>query len=238
MYCFKTCKTIALLLSLASLSTNATEALTVGEYTLDAGHISLKEWALPTPSHPIDNKPNKDRVALGRALFFDERLSGNGDMSCASCHNPNLGWADGLGTGIGANGKTLNRATPTILNSAYNYLQMWDGRFESLEAQVMGPITNEDEMNMQPERLLSLLRNDPHYSEAFARAYPGQGINAKTLSKAIASFERTLISTDSPFDRWVLGDRSAMSDSQINGFEVFLDPNKGQLRRLSRPSKF
>ena len=237
----KSCKTVALLVSLTTLSTNATNAtnaFTVGEYTLEPGHPSLQVWALPIPSHPADNKPSKDRIALGRALFFDPRLSGSGDMSCASCHNPNLGWADGLGTGVGANGRSLKRATPTILNSVYNHLQMWDGRFDSLEAQVMGPITNENEMDMQPERLLSILRNDSNISDAFARAYPGQGINIETLSKAIASFERTLISTDSPFDQWVLGDRTAMSESQIRGFEVFLNPDKGNCVVCHAPPNF
>ena len=223
---------------LVSSLTQAAETLSINGYSLEAGHPSLQQWILPEPDYPATNKPTSCRIELGRKLFFDNRLSGNGDMSCATCHNPELGWSDGLSTATGANGKKLERATPSITNIAYSFLVMWDGRFDSLEAQVTSPFINEDEMNIPLDRVLSLLRDDEQYSEAFACAYPDQGITIETLSKAIASFERTVISEDSKFDRWVRGDQQAMTESQVKGFEVFLNPDKGNCVICHSPPNF
>ena len=100
-----------------------------------------KEWLLPAvPPHPADNVPNAARVELGKKLFFDPRLSRDGNMSCATCHNPMFGWSDGLPTGKGFRSKVLDRATPTVVNTAYNSIQMWDGRKKTLEEQAMGPM--------------------------------------------------------------------------------------------------
>lgn len=231
---------LAILSSLCIISgiLKASEPVIVGDYTLEAGHPSLQKWLLPEPGFPTSNEPTPDSVALGEKLFFDRRLSGNGDMSCATCHQPDLGWSDGLKTATGANGKKLGRGTPTIINTAYGFLNMWDGRFETLEDQVLEPITNSDEMNMTIDSVLSFLKKDAEYSEAFARAYPSQGLTIKTLSMAIASFERTIISKDSDFDRWVRGDRFAMTESQINGFEVFIDSEKGNCEICHSPPNF
>lgn len=196
--------------------------------TLQAGHPSLQKWLLPaSPPAPEDNHPNAARVELGKALFFDPRLSGDGNMSCGSCHSPLRGWSDGLGTGRGAKSMVLDRASPTVINTAYNSIQMWDGRKKTLEDQAMGPMEASVEMNADIERVFKWLNGSSGYRSMFAKAYPGQSIDAATLSKAIASFERTVISNDAPFDRWVKGDAGAMTAQQVRGFALFIDGKKG-----------
>lgn len=197
------------------------------EYVIKAGDPSLQEWLLSdAPPHPKDNAPTAARVALGKKLFFDTRLSGEGNMSCATCHNPTLGWSDGLPTGKGFRSKILDRASPTVVNTAYNSIQMWDGRKKSLEDQAMGPMEATAEMNMDIVKLFKWLKSSKQYSAHFEKAYPGKGINADTVSKAIASFERTIVSNNSAFDRWVKGDAKAMNKSQVNGFRLFVNKAK------------
>ncbi len=171
-----------------------------------------------SPSNPM----SPARVALGKALFFDPRLSGSQSMSCASCHNPSLGWSDGLPTAIGQGMSKLRRATPTIVNSAYGSVFMWDGRKHSLEDQALGPIQAKDEMNMDMTILLERLSTIKGYREMFDHAYPGEGITPDAIAKAIASFERTVVSTNTPFDRWRRGEQRAVSDAAKRGFELFL----------------
>jgi cytochrome c peroxidase len=229
----RTATITALLTLTTAAAVAATGPLTVTDgagdtVTLQAGHASLKKWRLPAvPPHPEDNVPNAARVELGKKLFFDPRLSGDGNMSCASCHNPMLGWSDGLGTGKGAKSMVLDRASPTVINTAYNTIQMWDGRKQSLEDQAMGPMEASVEMNMDTARLFKWLNASPGYKSLFAAAYPGEPIAAGSLSKAIATFERTVVSNTSPFDLWVAGRKGAMSEEQIKGFAVFIDPKKG-----------
>jgi len=195
--------------------------------TLEAGHPSLQKWKLPaTPPHPEDNAPNAARVELGKTLFFDPRLSGDGNMSCASCHSPLLGWSDGLPTGKGFKSTVLDRASPTVINTAYNTIQMWDGRKKSLEDQAMGPMEAAAEMNMDTSRLFKWLGASAGYRALFAAAYPGEPVDAGTLSKAIASYERTVVSNSSPFDAWVAGDKAALTPDQVKGFALFIDPKK------------
>ncbi|MCV6614957.1 MAG: c-type cytochrome [Cellvibrionaceae bacterium] len=193
-----------------------------------AGHPSLQKWLLPdVPPQPDNNKLTKARVALGKQLFFDPRLSQKGNMSCASCHNPSLGWSDGLKTSVGHNGKRLGRASPTVINTAFNSIQMWDGRKSTLEDQAIGPMESEDEMATDLEKMYSFLRSNAGYRALFAGAYPGEPINKSTLTRAIASYERTIISNNSPFDRWVKGDAGAMSKLAVKGFKLFMDKDKG-----------
>jgi cytochrome c peroxidase len=223
--------TLALLFGLnTTLSALAATQVTDTEgqlITLQAGHASLQKWKLPaTPPHPEDNAPNAARVELGKKLFFDPRLSGDGNMSCASCHSPLLGWSDGLGTGKGFKSMVLDRASPTVFNTAYNSIQMWDGRKKTLEDQAMGPMEASAEMNMDTARLFKWLNANDGYKAAFAVAYPGEAVDAGTLSKAIASFERTIVSNTSPFDAWVAGDKNALTSEQVKGFALFIDPKK------------
>ncbi len=172
---------------------------------------------------PADNQLTPDRAELGKILFFDPRLSGSNWISCATCHNPALGWSDGLPTAVGVGMKILHRATPTILNTAYNRIQMWDGRAPSLEDQATGPLLSPDEMNQNLDDLFEELSAIPGYKELFEKSYPGEGISKKTISKAIASFERTVVSTEAPFDKWRKGDQKAISESAKRGFVLFED---------------
>ena len=174
---------------------------------------------VPTPAN---NRVTPDRVKLGEMLFFDPRLSGSNWISCASCHNPVLGWSDGLPTGVGNGMKVLSRATPSIVNSGYNDIQMWDGRFRSLEEQALGPMQAPGEMNGSIEQILEKLNRLPGYKSAFNKAYPEEGITSETIAKAISSFERTIVSRNSPFDRWVAGDETAVSPSAKRGFGLFV----------------
>jgi cytochrome c peroxidase len=181
-----------------------------------------KEFQFPdTVPAPANNRVNPRRVELGEMLFFDPRLSGSNWISCATCHNPALGWSDGQPTAIGNGMVVLKRSTPSIVNSAFNKLQMWDGRFGSLEEQALGPMEAPGEMNGSMEQILAKLKSLPGYVLAFEKAYPGEGITRATLAKAVASFERTVISKNSPFDKWIHGDQTAISASAQRGFDLF-----------------
>ena len=194
---------------------------------LKAGDPSLKEWILPAAPTPEGNALNAARINLGRHLFFDPRLSGDGNMSCSTCHNPALGWSDGLPTGKGVKSLVLGRASPTVINTAFNTIQMWDGRKKDLEDQAMGPMEANVEMNMDTAKLFKWLNATPGYVKLFETAYPGEGINAGTLSKGMASFERTVVMKDTPFDKWLAGDAKAMTAEQVRGFGIFQDSEKG-----------
>jgi cytochrome c peroxidase len=132
-----------------------------------------------------------------------------------------MGWSDGLPTAIGDGMQVLGRSTPTIINVGYNRFQFWDGRARTLEAQSIGPIMAQGEMNQSMHTLLGELKKIKGYKAMFEKAYPGEGITEKTIGKAIAAFERTVVSSESPFDRYVKGDRRAISQAAIRGFELF-----------------
>ena len=196
--------------------------------------VNVPRVAAPAMASPVDpwrrpaavpftegSEPNRARAVLGRTLFFDPRLSGSNMISCAWCHNPARGWTDGQATAIGHGFKRLGRATPTILNTAYNPLQMWDGRKPTLEDQALGPIGSPDEMSLPLDKMVSKLSAIPGHRQLFDAAYPGECISQQTVAKAIASFERTVVSTSAPFGRWRQGDSRAMSESAQRGFSLF-----------------
>lgn len=193
-----------------------------GAYAGSAEQAALQAYLRPSEvPAPADNVPNAARVELGKSLFFDPRLSGSNWISCATCHNPALGWSDALPAGIGHNGKQLGRATPTILNTAYLPALMWDGRKKTLEDQALGPVESADEMHQDPDVLVGKLASIAGYRAMFERAYPGLGISKQTISMAIASFERTIVSSEAPFDRWIKGQSDAITPSAQRGFELF-----------------
>jgi cytochrome c peroxidase len=174
--------------------------------------------SIPAPrSNPI----TAEKVALGQMLFFDPRLSGSGAISCASCHNPGLAWGDALPKGIGHLGTRLGRRTPTILNVAYGEPYFWDGRATTLEEQAKGPLASPAEMNMPLAAAVDRVKSIPGYVAAFERAFPGQAITEDTLAAAIATYERTVVSSEAPFDRWVNGDDQAISDAAKRGFVLY-----------------
>ncbi|MFT3710236.1 MAG: cytochrome c peroxidase [Archangium sp.] len=174
----------------------------------------------PVPE-PKDNPSTPAKIALGKMLFFDPRLSASQIVSCATCHNPSLSWGDGLPRAVGHGMKTLGRRTPTILNAGFGGPFMWDGRFETLEDQALGPITSPAEMNMPADDVVARLRGVEAYVTAFEKTFPGEGIKPVTIARAIAAYERTVVSPPAPFDRFVAGDRSAISQRAQRGFLVF-----------------
>lgn len=170
---------------------------------------------------PKENLSTPARVLLGKTLFFDPRLSGSNFISCATCHNPAFSWGDGLAKGIGHGMKNLGRRSPTILNAAWIDPLMWDGRFANLEEQALGPITSEGEMNLPAEEIESKLRAIVEYAPLFEKAYPGEGVGTKPMAKAIAAYERTVVSGKAPFDLWIDGNKNAISKEAQNGFVLF-----------------
>lgn len=174
-----------------------------------------------TVPHPSDNALTHARADLGKTLFFDPRLSASDWISCATCHNPGLSWGDGLPKAIGHGMKVLERRTQTVLNLAWGELFMWDGRFSSLEEQALAPIEAVGEMNLPISEMLKKLQAVQPYKALFEKAYPGEGITDKTVAKALAVYQRTLVSGIAPFDRWVSGDKNAISASAKRGFVIF-----------------
>lgn len=183
---------------------------------------------LPVLPIPADNQPTAETIALGRRLFYDNRLSKDNTVSCASCHNPKLGFADGMQISRGVGGMTGVRNAPTVVNAAYLPLQFWDGRALSLEQQAASPIMDPVEMNQTHEVSLSKLSRDGQYGELFQKAFGTKTITLTRVESALASFERTILSGDSAFDRYAFGgDRTALSPAQIRGLALFKDPKKG-----------
>ena len=198
-------------------------AITLNPAWLSAANAERADYLAPMKMRiPGDNKITPARIELGKALFFDPRLSDSNQMSCATCHNPSFSWTDGLPISIGRNNKKMTRATPTILNVAYSRKFFWDGRARSLEEQAVGPIKSAIEMNQSMEVLVDELKSIIGYRKMFEKAYPGEGITETTIGKALATYERTIVSGfNSPFDRWLKGDQKAMSKSAQNGFKLF-----------------
>jgi len=186
----------------------------------------MKSWLRPSEvPQPQDNKLTPERIELGKLLYFDVRLSTSEQISCATCHHPNQGWSDEKPTpkAVGHDGAVGPRNSPVILNTAYQRHQFWDGRAKTLEEQALGPIEAGEEMNMSLETLIPKLNKISGYTKLFKEAYPkSEGkITKEYLAKAIASFERTVVSTDSPFDEYAKGDKNAISEDAKIGFELF-----------------
>jgi cytochrome c peroxidase len=183
---------------------------------------------LPPVPIPSDNPPTADSIALGRKLFFDVRLSGDDTVSCATCHNPQLSFTDGLPGSKGIGKKIGRRNAPTVLNAAYYSTFFWDGRAGSLEQQAGLPIENPDEMGQSHELSIKKFEKIPEYKKDFAAVFGPGSLTIQKIEMAIASFERTLVSGNSAFDRYMYGgDKTAMSDSAIRGLKIFLLKDRG-----------
>ncbi|MGF1742954.1 hypothetical protein L4C34_18195 [Vibrio profundum] len=183
-----------------------------------------EEYARPDSiPFPEDNPLTQQKLVLGKALYFDPRLSDSGTQSCATCHNPSFSWGDGMGLGVGHQHQRLGRKSPTILNLAWDEIYMWDGRKATLEEQALGPMESTAEMNMDLKKLPTVLASIPGYVVMFKQAFPQDPhpINVQNVGKAIATFERTVISGEAPFDRWINGDEGALTDEEKQGFMVF-----------------
>jgi cytochrome c peroxidase len=161
------------------------------------------------------------RVALGQKLFFEPRLSGDGTVACATCHDPDRAFTDGRPVSVGIHGRVGQRNAPTVLNALYNKHQFWDGRVSTLEQQAALPITNPFEMGSASiGDAVSRIASDKDYQTQFVQAF-GRGVNEQDMLSAIAAYERTLASFDSPFDHFIAGDANAISDSAKRGWELF-----------------
>ena len=173
-------------------------------------------------SIPADNPLTAEKVALGEALYFDKRLSVDGTVSCATCHDPATAFADRNSVAIGVGGRLGTRNVPTTLNSMFNQSQFWDGRARSLEEQAMQPLVNPLEMGMaNGEAVVTRLKTIPEYRQSFESAFGPGAITFENAARAIASYERTLLSGDSPFDRFIAGDSRAITDAQKRGWQLF-----------------
>jgi len=161
------------------------------------------------------------RVELGRTLFFDPRLSRANFISCATCHDPGFSWGDALPRAIGHGMKTLGRRTPTVLNVGWGEAFFWDGRAETLEQQALGPIAAAGEMNLPHDEMVKRLQGIAGYQPLFSAAFGDTTITKEKVAIAIADFERTIVSADAPFDRWLAGDKNAISGSAKRGFALF-----------------
>jgi cytochrome c peroxidase len=170
---------------------------------------------------PVDNPLSDAKVALGKALYFDARLSADHTVSCATCHNPKKGWTDQAPVSTGIRGQKGDRSAPSVLNSAYYDKQFWDGRAPSLEEQAKGPIQNPIEMGNTHEAAVATLKGISGYGPLFEQAFGSSEITIDRAAQAIAAFERTVLTGNSPYDRYEAGDKKALSRSAQRGLKLF-----------------
>ena len=182
-----------------------------------------RAYARPdTIPFPAEAPYSREIATLGKMLFFDPRLSRYQNMSCATCHNPSFGWEAPVARAIGSKNRPLTRHTPTVLNLAWGNSFFWDGRASTLEEQATGPIQASMEMASDFDLISIRLAAVPDYRSAFERLFPQQGINKITISTALATYERTLVAANAPFDQWVDGMETAISPAAKRGFDLFV----------------
>ena len=194
----------------------------------DSSEISARTATQEQPSAttdiftplPLALSLDSRKVELGGRLFNDPRLSGDGSISCASCHNLDTGGVDRLPRSSGVGGKEGGINAPTVFNSGFNFRQFWDGRAETLEDQIDGPLQNPVEMAGTWPKALAAIAEDPQYAAAFSALYR-DGIQSRNVKDAIATFERSLITPNSRFDRFLRGDQTALSEEELAGYDLF-----------------
>ena len=181
---------------------------------------------LPPVPVPVDNPQTDEKVALGKKLFHDKRFSIDGTVSCANCHSEDKAFTDGLQFSVGHGGLTGTRNAPTVINAAFYQSQFWDGREPDLEGQSKQPFVNPVEGGLgNHEPILEIVRTDPEYKSAFLAVFEvsDQQLTMEHVAKAIASFERTLVSGNSPFDQYYFqGNTDALTDAQVRGLDLFI----------------
>lgn len=175
---------------------------------------------LPAVKHPQTNPATPAKLALGRELFFDTRLSRNGQIACATCHDPDKGFSNGERFAVGIDEKRGQRNVPGLINVGHAGSLFWDGRSATLEEQAIGPIDNPDEMDMRPAALATKLNGITRYRKQFQDVFDGEA-TPERIGMALAAYERTLVSDDTPFDRFLRGDRKAMSEQAQRGMKLF-----------------
>jgi len=191
---------------------------------------------LPPVVWPAGNPYSPEKAELGRYLYFDRRLSADGTVSCDSCHDPQHGFTDGAPLSTGIRGQKGARSAPSILNRAYSMAQFWDGRSATLEEQAIFPMESPIEMGNTRQAIVTTLSAIAGYHAMFARAFGSEGIDIDRVTMAIGCFERTLLSGNSPYDRYRIGMKSALSDGQVRGMSVFFD--KASCDRCHQGSNF
>jgi cytochrome c peroxidase len=181
-------------------------------------------WATE-PIQPISRvgEINLGKAELGKKLFFDPRLSKSGFISCNSCHNLSMGGSDNLKTSIGHNWQQGPVNAPTVLNSSLSFVQFWDGRAESLKEQAGGPIANPGEMALTHALAEDVIRSIPGYVREFQLVFGDDRIDIDRITAAIAEFEKTLVTPNSRFDQWLLGDANAITPMELEGYKLFRD---------------
>jgi len=180
----------------------------------------LSNGPLPAAPIPADNPQTDAKIRLGKQLYFDKRLSADSTISCATCHIPQTGWAHHAPTDTGIRGQVGGRNSGTIIDAAYMKFQFWDGRASSLEEQALGPIHNPIEMGETLENVVRKLNSIPGYKQEFQEVF-GTDVTTDGIAKAIASFERTIVSGPLPYDRYITGDKKAMSLAAVSGMKIF-----------------
>ena len=202
---------------------------------VDREAVSKAPLGLRPVPVPADNRPSASKIKLGKLLFFDARLSRDGTVSCATCHDPKAGWAEHRPTSMGINRQVGGRNAPTVINAAYHRAQFWDGRAKSLEEQALGPIENPIEMGHDLNEVVKALSEIPEYRRLFMRAFQ-TGVSKDGIGKAIAAFERTILSGNSAYDRYAAGDANALTAAQKRGLDVFM--NKADCATCHTPPTF
>lgn len=182
-------------------------------------HVELGR--MPSPTFPSDNPYSKAKAQLGIKLFMDPKLSGSGQIACISCHDPELGWADGRTTSFGHDRQSLKRNAPTLLNAASLKQLFWDGRAASLEDQAVEPLFNDAEMHGTSSDVLKRLNETPEYVRSFKDVFGIDRIELEHVTKALATFQRTIVSGRSKFDRFLAGAHDALGDDAVRGLHLF-----------------
>ncbi len=195
-------------------------------HAINAENINTLKQQYQRPTtipYPDDNPYSEAKAKLGEILFFDTKLSNEG-VACASCHQPHLAWADGLARPVNPHGKKqARRKTMSLLNTAWDEFYLWDGRALSLEQQALAPFTSIFEMNRPLHEMIAFLASDTEYQQLFDEAFPAEhdAVNQDNFARAIATFQRGIVSGITPFDEWVAGDDDAISDTAKQGFALF-----------------
>jgi cytochrome c peroxidase len=182
--------------------------------------LPIVPLGLTKPPIPADNPMTPEKVELGKMLYFDKRVSKDGTVACATCHDPKRGWAEDQPTSTGILGQKGGRNSPSVINAAYATSQFWDGRAATLEEQAVGPVANPIEMGSSMAEVVERLSKIPDYQKRFQKVF-GTGVTEKGFAQAIAAFERTVLSGGSAYDRFQAGDKKALTNAQKRGLKVF-----------------
>ena len=215
--------------SLGEMPTTAQQRDAMAQITPQQAHlevkrlVAMKRLAMPNPQdiiYPAGAPPSKAEIELGKALFFEPQLSGQQHLSCATCHNPTQGFSDGRAKSMADRGNTTTRNAPHLYNLAWNRVLFWDGRQDNLDTMALDAIKSPDEMNLPLATMVERLQAIPSYAMTFKQLYP-DGLTAENVGKAIGAFERSLITQNSAFDRYLRGDNTALSDKALRGLLLF-----------------